>query len=280
MTMDDDNNTSIEWLATSTNEDDAENVFRVGRRVSSNDLIAEWVGAARLVARRDGSQHELIFDERAPSTLREKLKRGGVRLLLRHLHGELGLHGSAVAFGSTSAILIVGGSGSGKSTFAAGLCQRGGRLLADDAVAISFSNSDMTVNVEPTEIDHWLDRSAREALQLNSLGANDDVKIPIRSIGSDDASTRVVAAVVLRWGADDATNIQLNSVGGVTALGGLLPHVVRFALDSPEHQRREIAQLEGLLNAVPTYVLERPKNRFDLLFPAVDMVREVCLKGA
>ncbi len=51
--------------------------------------------------------------------------------------GRLVLHGAAVAT-STGAIIIVGQSGTGKSTLAASLHQRGFALLGDDAIIISM----------------------------------------------------------------------------------------------------------------------------------------------
>ena len=45
------------------------------------------------------------------------------------------LHGSAVAFGARG-LLILGGSGSGKSSLALRLVQHGAALVADDRVEI------------------------------------------------------------------------------------------------------------------------------------------------
>lgn len=56
------------------------------------------------------------------------------------LVGEDVLHGSAVAIGG-GAIVALGDSGAGKSTFASHLLARGGRLLTDDSVVLDFSDS-------------------------------------------------------------------------------------------------------------------------------------------
>jgi hypothetical protein len=258
---------SPEWLATT--EQDGATLFRVGKE--RDDLVAEWVGMARLVASRDGARHELSFEDAVPDEERRKLARGTARLLLRQLSGELGLHGAAVELGGR-AVVLVGGSGYGKSTLAAALCARGGRLLADDAVALA--TADGSVLVEPTEIDHWLDGDARHALGISTSPHPN--KVPVAATPAP-SGVPVAAVVRLAWSADGDA-VELHERTGVDALASLLPHVVRMILDSPSHQRTELLRLEALVAAVPIGVLERPA-RFDLLDRAVDITAELCLKG-
>jgi hypothetical protein len=54
--------------------------------------------------------------------------------------GRFSLHASAVHLPGIGAVGFVGETGRGKSTFAAALAARGGRLLADDCLAIDFVN--------------------------------------------------------------------------------------------------------------------------------------------
>jgi hypothetical protein len=68
-----------------------------------------------------------------------------VHLLLDHVLpraltrlGRIALHGSCVALRAGSGVALLGRSGSGKSTLAAALIPRGGKVVADDCLAISW----------------------------------------------------------------------------------------------------------------------------------------------
>lgn len=260
--------TSPEWLATS--EEDGITAFRVGR--IGDDLIAEWVGVARLIARRDGTHHELVFADHVPAAERRKLERGDVRMLLRQLTGQISLHGSAVSIGGR-AVVMLGTSGRGKSTLAAALCRTGADLLADDAVGLTFTTT--SVDVEPTETDHWLDELSRGAVGL--VEEPTFAATPKRPIAARAALTTVpaVAIVELRWTRDGQPRATRRH--GIEALASVLPHVARFLVDSPPHQRAELEQLERLVREVPVYVLERPRS-FELLTAGIDIVNALCFK--
>jgi hypothetical protein len=66
---------------------------------------------------------------------------GTVMALLLHVRGQLVLHASAVSVGE-GGVVFLGDKQAGKSTTAAAFVRAGHRLLADDVVAIDFSNSD------------------------------------------------------------------------------------------------------------------------------------------
>jgi len=71
---------------------------------------------------------------------------GPVLAFAVRLTGITCLHASAFVF-ENSAITLVGGAGSGKSTTAAALAQRGFPILSDDVVALSYGRE--TIQVEP-----------------------------------------------------------------------------------------------------------------------------------
>lgn len=260
--------TEPRWLA--SRDEDGETCFRVGRLGA--DLVAEWVGVARLVASLDGSRHDLTFEDGVSERERKKLRSGSVHVLLRSLTGGLGLHGAAVAIDGRG-LALLGGSGQGKSTLAAALCHAsaGAALLADDAVALAVGTGQ--ASIEPTETDHWLDAPSRAALGLPALGPEEaGHKAPLPAAGLPNAAISLAAVVELRWG--DAPP-RLEPVAGVAALSRILPHVARFAIDSPAHQRTELERLEALVARVPVFVLVRPRG-FTGIQGAMDITSALC----
>ncbi|MBX3202250.1 MAG: hypothetical protein KF894_29235 [Labilithrix sp.] len=248
----------IDWLA--EHVDEGEVCFRVGR--CGDDVVAEWGGLATLTARRDGTDVRLHFDPDADPRDVKKIERGSAWLLVRHLRDRLGLHGAAVSFDG-DAVVLLGRSGQGKSTLAAAACRRGAALLADDAVGLDEMASGW--EVIPNELDHWLDAASRQALGASSVEA---AKLPLRASRAAEAGARLVAFVDLAF-VDGPP--RLVSLGGIAAVGTLVPQVARFILDEPERQRRELDLLHSIVAVTPVFRLERPRT-FDDLDRAVDLV--------
>jgi ABC-type uncharacterized transport system YnjBCD ATPase subunit len=257
---------SVLWLA--EHADDGEVSFRLG--CDGDDVIAEWLGLARLVARRDGSASRLEIVPGSDPRAVAKIERGSVRLLLRHLTGELALHGAAVARGSR-AVVLLGRSGDGKSTLAAWLCARTGAvLLADDATAIDETADHVPAQhgqgvlprwvVLPAESDHWLDEPARSAVGLHVpahvVGAGGKAPVAAARSAVGGAALRGFVALVF----SDITAPRWTRLRDVDAIATLVPQTVRFVLDDPAAQRRELDRLAALVETVPVYRLERSRD--------------------
>jgi len=253
----------VTWLAESVH--DGELCFRIGTRGA--ELIGEWPGLAMLVAARDASSSRLTFEPGVDPREIEKIRRGSAWLLLRHVEGRLGLHGSAVSAGGR-AVVFLGRSGEGKSTFAAAMCRRGCDLLADDAVGVE-ERGPARWDVVPHEMDHWLDAEARRA-----LGAPPSTleKEPWRSARA--ASAPVPLAVFVELAFIEGSAPRLIRRQGSHAVQSLIPQVARFVLDEPERQRRELDALHAVIEHAPVYLLERPRA-FEQLDLTVDMILEL-----
>lgn len=252
---------TAEWLAEA--RDDGALAARVGR--DGDELIAEWPRRATLRVKRDGS--DMVFEGHPEADLADvdKLRRGAVRLLLAHLRGAIPLHASAVAIDGR-AIVCVGGTGLGKSTLAATLCElAGGSLLGDDAVAIERNGS--VFEVIALETNHWLDASAARALGHASDFAAD--KVPIATRRSD--VTRVPVAMIAHLGFSDGGEPRLVPLLGLEAVAGLLSQLTRFVVDDPGIARRDLTSLADLVERTPVVRLERPR-RLDLLRATADLV--------
>lgn len=252
---------SVRWLAES--HDEGTLAARVGR--DGERLVAEWVGRAHLSVARDGS--DVVFDAEpdADPVEIEKLRRGAVRLLLAHLAGAIPLHGAAVALDG-HAIVIVGGTGLGKSTLAAGFCDlAGASLLSDDAVVIERRGD--VHDVVAVEERHWLDADSARA--LGRPYEPDAEKAPMVPARCDVRHAPLAIVLHLAFVEGDAA--RLVPVEGLAAVGGLLTQLTRFVVDEPSTAKRDLTLLADLVTTTRIARLERPR-RLDLLRQTVDVV--------
>ncbi len=245
--------------------EDGELCFRLGRE--GDKFIAEWPGICTLRARADGAWSELLPAPGADRELVDKLHGGLAKALLRHLSGELTLHASAAVIDGV-AVACAGESEAGKSTTAAALvAHHGGELLADDTLALVIREG--YVGVQPTERVSWLLRDARAAFGLPS----DETwsKVPIAPKRAARGEARLGALVLLAWD-DELPGPRVRRLRGHEAVASLVPSVVRFVVDEPARNRREMEQLADLTQTVPVYELVRP-HRMELLSATSDELR-------
>lgn len=265
------------WIA--IHEEEGEPRFRVGR--VGEKVVAEWCGRARLTASRDGEHVEIAFATDVSAAEQRKLETGAARILVHQLRGKLALHGAAVAFGDR-ALVLMGGSGQGKSTLAAALCKAGAALLADDAVALDMV--DGVPIVMAMESLHWLDEPARVALGVATTPPTVGDKAPISPARVAPAAVPVAGIVALAW-SDDAdvpsASIDVDAAPklsrrpGAAALETILPNVVRLVVDDPSLSRTELDRIHVLVERVPVHMLER-RCDFNQLPAAVDMLERLC----
>lgn len=239
---------------------------RIGR--ARDRLVAEWCGVGRLEASRDGADARFVAEPGASPVEVDKVRRGSAALLLRHLEGHLGLHGAAVAMRGL-AVGLVGPAEAGKSTLAAALCTaHGAELLADDAIALeSGPSGDAILRLER---EHWLDGGSRRALGLDTSG--EPVKRPARAAACGTERAPLAALVHLAF--DEVSQPELALLEGVDALACLLEQALRFVIDEPEAQRRELDSFVALIGRVPVFRLTRPRS-FEFLPAGVALVAEV-----
>jgi len=260
----------VRWTAEF--REDGQLRFRVGR--DGGRLVAEWPGICVLRADPDGAASELTPEPNADRDLVEKFHRGIAQALIRHLEGGFTLHASAAALDGT-VIACAGESQAGKSTTAAELVlHHDAALVADDTLALDF-DEDGSIRVHPTERVSWLLPDARSALGVaepvgedggaSSPAESDSrrVKLPIEPPRLAERRLRLGAVVLLGFD-DDLAAPRVQRVRGHDALERLVPSVVRFVLDEPERNRRELEQLLALINAVPIYELVRPRKLEEL----------------
>ena len=229
---------------------------RMGR--DGNLLVAEWTDLARLYAHRTGEEHHLEIAPGADLRLVEKIRKGAIPVLLRQLRGALGLHGAAVSLAGR-AVALIGKSGAGKSTLGAALCHfHEATMLADDAIGLEGP----PWTVVPLEVDHWLDDASRRALGIETpLAARGDegehVEESKRPFSTRPATHPVRLVAILELAFDEG-EIAIEPLGLLDAMALLVPQTLRFVVDEPDAQRRELDALAALVQAVPCFRLRRP----------------------
>jgi hypothetical protein len=241
---------AIEWLG--ERREDGQLVLRVGR--TARGRIAELSGVATLVVSGRGRERASLSMHRPlDAVAEERLHRGIVEGLLRHLEGKLTVHGAAAAIGDR-AVLVLGESGAGKSTTVAELCERrGAEMLADDVAALDFHDGRPVIT--PTEAVHWLLEDAR--CHLGGL-ADDGGKLPQRARRAAGASVPLVAICSLVF--DPAASAsRIVPLAPAAAIERVLKGVVRFALDDRDAHVRELDALMNLCSHVPAFDLVRPR---------------------
>lgn len=139
-----------------------------GTRVASDDPRREvrlQVPDAGCVAVRDGQTVAVDPREGDASRLHVTLA-GTVPGILFHQRGRLVLHGTAVRIKGRTAVLV-GPSGTGKSTLAAALLGRGGTLVTEDVAPIYTEDETPRVHPVCQQLRLWPD--AAQAVGLNAL---------------------------------------------------------------------------------------------------------------
>src|SRR5260221_91797 len=159
----------VTWLA--EHRIDGKVVARFGRR--GDEIVAEFSDLGTFAANQAGSSAHFDPLPRANPILVEKLDVSKLDALIRHLQGNLTLHGGAVALGD-KAVALLGASRSGKSTTVAALCaDRGAELVSDDTVAFELrqkGDASGPLQIVPTQTLAWLLPDARKALGLDVVG--------------------------------------------------------------------------------------------------------------
>jgi hypothetical protein len=242
---------TVRWLAESF-DGGGELAARVGR--DGDSLVADWSGRGRLTVSCDRSDISFEPHPDADSVEVEKLRRGAIPLLLAHLAGSIPLHASAVAIDGR-AIVFVGGSGLGKSTLAAAVCEESGAsLLGDDSVIIERKGD--SFHVVALEESHWLDAESARALGRRAEISGKTPLVPRRS----DVRSAKLALIVHLGFVETREQPHLVPVGGLDAIGGLLAQLTRFSVDDPEIAKRDLATLAELVERTPVVRLERPRR--------------------
>jgi hypothetical protein len=233
---------SVVWLAETLHEGRPR--FRIGRE--GDRLVAEWDGLATFVVRRDGTTETFEAAPLADLVALAKIRQSAVPALVRHLHGGLTLHASAVAIGGAG-VAFLGDSGAGKSTLAYALATRSNEdfaLLSDDCLPIDG------LQAMPSDSFGWIDHVARQALGISG-GEGKRATAPSR-VARAAVPLRRIIVLTFR---DD---LRLTRLAGSSVAGVLSRAMIRFVLDEPAVHVADMQRLSELASSVEVLELGRP----------------------
>jgi hypothetical protein len=178
-----------------------------------------------------------------------------------HLSGQQVLHSSAALF-PPGVVGFCAYGGTGKSTIAYGLSQRGHRLIADDALA--FVVGKRSVDVLPLPFVPRLLRASSEQLCVPEA--------PVRSTQRFEGRPRLLALVVLTRDGRLRSVPRIMRLTPSRAFGSLVPHAYRFTSGDVERKREMMTTYLELVERVPVLSLRfRPGlQRLPLLLDYIE----------
>jgi hypothetical protein len=170
----------------------------------------------------------------------------------------MSLHASAAARGE-AAIAFLGGSTSGKSTFAADLCSREGfAMMADDVTFLEERPDGFWVI--PSESTHWL---RQDAAALLGATAVDGDKAPLLPARVARTPARLEGMVYLTFD-ESFPSATLRRARGHDAFLWLRTSLFRFVIDEPDVDLSDFRKMAALHAKVPLCELTRRRSLTNL----------------
>lgn len=189
---------------------------------------------------------------------------------------EFSLHASTVGVHG-AVIALAGRSGAGKSTTCMALRQRGHQLLVDDTTLLGFRDGQVFTTPYSRNVHLLPDAAA-------ALGIDFD-ELPLLAGGREKASftpeapptdPRLINRIIVLNPQDDATEVSLIEVHGLERLSVLREHVARSGIGPLVlGQQRFFQLITDLANAVPVFLLTRPRNEWSLE-TVLDLIEGTC----
>ncbi len=181
-----------------------------------------------------------------PALVEDAFRRIVLPLAL-HVQGMEVLHASAVC-SPRGVVAFCAQSGTGKSTLAAGLGERGYRLWADDAVAVDTSSTPVTSARLPFRLRL---RPPSKAF----FGGERAAKVAGSEVPGEDAAERVPVAALclLRRTHQVAGAVATERLCASAAFPAVLAHGCCFSLRDPDLKGRMVRHFVSLVARVPVF---------------------------
>lgn len=243
---------------------------------SAHEAVLSWNEIGAFVVRNG---NEIVISP-APNVEDQLLRTfllGPVLAVLLRQRGFLVLHASAVTT-DRHVLLFMGGSGWGKSTMAAALCDQGYQLLSDDVTAIDMTTGLPTVIPGYPQIKLWPDSAralGRDPELLPKLHIGGDKRVCRNGFTFCDGPLPLARAYVLSEG----SSLQITDLEPQTALVELVRHSSRVRELHTHCAPAHLRQCATLVNSVPLSRLTAPRS-FSALSTVVSTLAEEALHAA
>jgi hypothetical protein len=231
------------------------------------------MGVATLRASLAGDDFELaVAPDHDRGAVTERL-RVPVAALLQQLRGGMSIHAASVARRGHG-LAVLGDSGSGKSTLAAQLCDHPGvELLSDDTVSFLFEPG--RALLLPVDETHALRPDVARTMGLQPDGERKVLR-PAQRAARTPVPIRALVTPVF----DDAAKAPLlRPVHGLGAFSVVNRAVIRFVVDDPVTQRRELDNIARIVEQAPLFELVRSRDLANLPATADLAMKLLCSLG-
>jgi len=190
--------------------------------------------------------------------------------------GEEPLHATVVEIGHHS-VGLLGQSGAGKSTLAVNLIKRGGNLITDDMLRVTFNDA-IALAHSGTQRLKLSKELAERFLQGSTycgrfcpMGGK--LILQISQPTDDRGASRLSALFQLRTPVDDseASEILLSPLDGTELFTAIASSTMNSRLNSPNRLRRQFRFAERLARTIPVYKLTYLR-KYEVLNDVVDRI--------
>lgn len=221
---------------------------------------------------------QVIIDAAAETTQGEIMTflLGPALGLLCHQRQVLPLHGASIRIGN-AAITLVGQSGSGKSTSATALINRGHQLLCDDITVVDSAQA--TVFPSYPAVKLWQDAAHSLAIKTDNLSkvrtGLQKFHYPVES--SFDSLPAKLQSIIILAPRMHIASAEVMPLNKIHALAQLRPHIYRRRLSQlVGTEQTYFKQLGDLVSKIPVIVIKRPDNLAHLE-SVIDLIEKVVL---
>jgi hypothetical protein len=181
--------------------------------------------------------------------------------------GEEPLHATVVDFGDRT-VGLLGESGAGKSTLAAFLIARGGALVTDDMLRVTFTADAVVAHPGPDRLKLFEEPAQRFLSSAVSRGHFNPLsgKLMFQPSGAP-RKARHARPLSALFHLGEAPEMSLTRIRGAELLKAILSSTMNTRLHTPARLARQFGFAERLARALPVYEMSYPRA-----YPALEQV--------
>jgi hypothetical protein len=241
---------------------DPQGVICAYAQIRSASYWIHWIGLASFCYEQGTDQIKAYAHPAARRELILDVYRRTVLPLALQVCGTEVLHASAILT-ARGVVAFCAPSGTGKSTLAGGLSQRGYPLWADDAVALNITETEINAIALPFSLRLLPDAAAHFKCQRRT---------PPPARRTPTAPLAALVVLERSIAPDEPMECAGAQLPPVKAFAEILPHACCFSLSQTKHKERLVKHYLALSARAPVFKLRfrAAFNRFDALLDYVE----------